>query len=774
MDREGSITDMNRSSQKLPRTHLSPLRITAIYVIFGGLWIILSSQWASSQAAAPESFLHLEIVKGLLYIVLTAALLWFLCRSWSRQLKKAAEAQHQTQVRYEAYVKNSPISITVMDRQGQILEANAATEKLTGYSRGELQGMDIFALDATVGQDETRRVFSEIFETGQAVRERILQRKDGTHIDVKVDGVRFEGEQAICFARDITERIQHERKLLMLNAMLRAIRRVNKAIIEATEIEDLIQKICDVLVQDRDFKHAWIALMGKDDRPVHYCDAPKLKDAAKLKAFLNEGKLEACLSETRSEDGLVVAQEPRSQCPDFPIMRGLEDCALLGMHFKYDDMDGYIAMMANPEIVDDEEEISLFREVCGDLQYALHTIGVESEKTQALADLIEAKQAAEDANRAKDDFLAVMSHELRTPLNPIIGFSEMLTETIRSEPEKTYVDTILKAGNRQLELIDDILQYMQLHRSKVKMSPVNFRLFDLCKSVIRDASANSSKLDLRLTRGAHGKAISKDLEVVSDPQALRSILDNLINNACKYTKKGQVQLDLSEVSDAPGEWIFTVEDTGIGIEPDIREKLFEAFSQADSSYTRRHEGIGLGLAICKELVGLLNGGITVESTPGQGSTFTVRLPLDAPSDAARAALTPTENKARVPHARFDRAVHVLAVDDQPDNLFVLDKMLTRAGGQVTRAGDGAVAVELCREHEYDIILMDLAMPVMNGMEASQAIRAGSSNAKTPIIAVTADASPEIQKPCEKADIQAILTKPIQAGELIELIQKHLR
>ena len=207
---------MNRSSQKPPRAHLSPLRITAIYAIVGGLWIIFGSRWASSQAAAPESFLHLEIVKGLLYIALTAVLLWFLCRSWSRQLKKTAEAQHQTQVRYEAYVKNSPISITVVDRQGKILEANAATEKLTGYPCGELQGMHIFDLDATVDKDETARVFSEIFEKGQAVRERIIQRKDGTHIDVKVEGVRFEGEKAILTkpvkARDLVDMIKkHQR-----------------------------------------------------------------------------------------------------------------------------------------------------------------------------------------------------------------------------------------------------------------------------------------------------------------------------------------------------------------------------------------------------------------------------------------------------------------------------------------------------------------------------------------------------------------------------------
>lgn len=752
---------MNRTLQKLPRTRLSSARIIAIYVIVGGLWIILSSRWASVQAAEPEFFLHLEIAKGLLYIACTAALLWFLCRSWLRQLTEAVIAQHSAQVRYEAYVKNSPISIMVVDRQGKILEANAATERLTGYSCEELPNMCVFDLGSTDSRDETARVFSEIFENGQAAQEHVVLRKDGTSIDVKVDGVRFEGDHALCFSLDITERIQHERKLLMLNAMLRAIRRVNQAIVEATEVEALIQKICQVLVQDRDFKHAWIALMGEDGRPVHYCDAPNLADAAKLKAFLDEGKLEACLAETRREDGLVVAKDPHSQCPDFPIMQGLEDCALLGMHFKYDQKDGYIAMMANPEIVENEEEISLFREVCGDLQYALHMIGMEREKIQALADLIEAKQAAEDANRAKDDFLAVMSHELRTPLNPIIGFSELLIETTRSEPEKTYVETIFKAGNRQLELIDEILHYMRLHRGNVKMTTENFRLFDLCESVMHDASVNSSNLKLRLANGTHGKAVSKNLEVLSDLQALRGILDNLVNNACKYTKEGHVQLDLSELDGEPREFIFTVTDTGMGIAPDIQDKLFEAFSQADSSYTRRHEGVGLGLAISKKLVELLHGEISVESTPGQGSAFTVRLPLTSPSTIAQLPAI-GEKQLRAPQSRFDQAPRVLAVDDKPDNLFVLDKMLTRAGGQVTLAEDGAVAVALCKEHCYDVILMDLAMPVMNGLEASQAIRSCGSNTKTPIIAVTADGSTEVEAPCGEAGMQAILTKPIKA------------
>ena len=653
------------------KTRLSPARIAGVYALVGGLWIILSSAWAAKQTAAPDALLYFEIGKGLFYVAFTSAMLWWLCRSWSRQVEKAVAERESTQHKYAAYIENS--------------------------------------------------------------------------------------------------HIQYERKLLMLNAMLRAIRRVNKAIVETTEVEELIRKICEVLVQDRDFKHAWIALLEPDGRPAYYCDAPKLADADKLKAFLDEGKLDECLSETRTEDGLVVARDPHTQCPDFPIMKGLEDCALLGMHFKYDHQDGYIVLMANPEVVDDEDEISLFREVCGDLQYALHTIRVESEKTQALDALIEAKRSAEDANRAKDDFLAVMSHEMRTPLNPIIGFSEMLLEDIQTEPEKSYARTILDAGNRQLELVDDILHYTRLHRGNVKPSPENFRLRELCQVVIHDATTNAPDLELRLTDGAHGKPVPEELEVLSDAQMLRAILDNLVQNACKYTQEGHVRLDLSEARQSPGEFVFTVEDSGIGIAPETINKLFEAFSQADSSYTRRHEGVGLGLAICKELALLLNGGITVESTPGVGSTFTVRLPLEARLETETA---PKKENPKAGAIQFDRPLEVLAVDDKPDNLFVLEKMLARSGGRFSNAENGAAAVELCKDKAYDVILMDLAMPVMNGMDATEAIRAKGLNIQTPIIAVTADATAEAQARCEKVGMQALLTKPIQMRELVETIQQH--
>lgn len=763
---------MSRSLQKNLKTKLTPARITAIYVLVGGLWIILSSYWALSQSAAPQELLHFEIGKGLFYVAFTAGLLWWLCRSWVRQITHAVAEQEGAQSRYATYIKSSPIAIGVIDTQGRILETNLANEKLTGYSCEELETMTIFDLDRTQSPEETAQVFAELFEKGSAMQKRVILRKDGTHLDVKVDGVRLGEDKAICFSRDITERIQYERKLVMLNAMLRAIRRVNQAIVEEKEAETLIQKICDVLVEDRDFKHAWVALLDADGHPDYYCDAPKLPDAHKLEAFLNEGKLESCLAGKRAEDGLVVARDPRVQCPAFPVMEGLEDCALLGMRFDYDHRVGYIALMAKREILDDEEEISLFREVCGDLQYALHTIRIEREKTEAMQAMVQAKREAEDANRAKDDFLAVMSHEMRTPLNPIIGFAEMLLEDIETEPEKGYVRTILEAGNRQLELVDAILHYMRLHRGNVQLSPENFGLHDLCEGVIHDASTNAPELKLRLTEGAHGKPVAKELEVVSDAQMIRSVLDNLIGNACKYTSHGHVYLDLSEAAETPGEFILTVEDSGIGIDSKTIDKLFEAFSQADSSYTRRHEGVGLGLAICKKLVDLLNGRIVVESTLGEGSRFSVRLPLVAKHSPDGAAAA--KKSAKRTTVQFDYPVEVLAVDDKPDNLFVIEKMLTRSGGgRFSPAENGAIAVELCKEHKYDVILMDLAMPVMNGLEATEAIRAKGLNMETPIIAVTADATAEARTRCRQVGMQCLLTKPIQMRELIENIRQHI-
>jgi PAS domain S-box-containing protein len=385
--------------------------------------------------------------------------------------------------------------------------------------------------------------------------------------------------------------------------------------------------------------------------------------------------------------------------------------------------------------------------------------------------LITAKDEAEAANQAKDEFLAVMSHEMRTPLNPIIGFSEILLDSIDTEPERSQLKTILSAGKRQLHLIDDILDYMRISRGTVEVSLENFSLYDLCQAAINDAEFIAHGLELNFEVGSSGLAVEKELLVETDMLIVRRILDNLLNNACKYTRQGSVTLDLSRKAAQTDRFLLKVSDTGIGMSEEVQQSIFKPFSQADSSYTRIHGGIGLGLAICLKLVQQLKGEISVVSKQGQGSCFTVELPLKM--IRAHTPVSTHEKNATAPLGSLQEKCHALVVDDQPDNRLIMNALLTRFGATISEAPDGQKAVELCQKESYDLILMDLAMPVLNGFDATRSIRKDSQNRATPIIAITADASPNTQERCKRAGMNTYINKPVHAKQLLQEIERLL-
>ena len=389
---------------------------------------------------------------------------------------------------------------------------------------------------------------------------------------------------------------------------------------------------------------------------------------------------------------------------------------------------------------------------------------------EAQEDLIKAKDAAEAGSRAKDEFLAVMSHEMRTPLNPIIGFADILRQSIHTEPEIEYIDTIINAANRQLCLIDDILEYMRINGGKVAPSPEPFNLTDLCELAVSDAQAFAAPLNLNFE--APERNGPDDFNVESDLMMLRRILDNLINNACKYTHDGSITVSLKQSTTEEDTFILAVSDTGIGIDAQSQQMLFDAFSQADSSYTRKHEGLGLGLAICKKLLTILGGTIEVESAIGIGSTFTVSLPLKKMKveTIERCHLVASNNQKDV----FDQPCKVLVVDDQSDNRLIARAYIESFGGHVTDVANGKEAVDRCREQAFDVILMDLAMPIMDGKEATSHIRSTENpNQHTPIIAVTADVTPKVQDACIAAGMQHYLSKPINAHDLFQSINEYM-
>ncbi|WP_233246155.1 ATP-binding protein [Coraliomargarita sinensis] len=756
------------------KTKLTANRIVFIYFVVGSAWIILSTLWLSQEVAESSTIIAIEALKGLAYIVVTTALLWLLCRSWSYQVAEALSKYERSQTQYELYVKNSPISIAVIDRKGKYLEVNEATEKLTGYSFEELQKMSIFEIDATDSKEGTAAVFGEIFTDNYATRDRVIRCKDGSKKIIRVDGVRHMEDRAICFSRDITDRKQNEHKLLMLNAMLRAIRRINKAIVGTPDIDQLIRKICEILIEDREFEHAWIALLDENGKPTHYHDAPELKDAGKLKAFLQAGQLPKCIENTKTKDGLILAAKPIEQCPDFPVMEGLEDCALLGVEFSYANHFGYIALMTSQAAIQDEEEIDLFREVAEDLRFALHSIRAETERKRATEDLLIAKRAAENANRAKDEFLSVMSHELRTPLNPIMGHTSLLQEQIDDPESLDSLQQINRSSEQLLALIEDILFFSQLQDGSKTYQTLPFDLLECSQLALKRSRKQCPKQTIEFENGTDGyDAIPAGTMVAGDCDHIRRIVGELLTNACKYTHEGSIHLRIGQrdLGDGTIEALFEVEDSGIGIEEAVLEKLFDAFTQVDSSHTRRYEGIGLGLAICRKIADISGGSLTAESQPGVGSCFRFRCPLQKVEPAANSGeKTPGTQQAEAPSTG-----KVLLVEDSSSNALVAQTMLTRWRLKVDLAEHGEAAVEMSRKEKYDLILMDLSMPVMNGFDATQAIReSDSENRETPIIGLTAHVSPDAKEECLKTGMAAFIAKPIRMQTFKDCISEFVR
>lgn len=389
------------------------------------------------------------------------------------------------------------------------------------------------------------------------------------------------------------------------------------------------------------------------------------------------------------------------------------------------------------------------------------TSELEKARDQALAEHDAAERArsvAVAANETKSRFLAVVSHELRTPLNGVMGVLQLLDDGRLSEVQRRHLATAAASGETLIALVDAILEYARLEASAETLETRDFRLDQLIETAA----------DLMRPQ-AFGKGLSFDLDcdatigtsVHGDPVRLNRILLNLIGNAIKFTPSGGISLSATAERRSDDTLLrVVVRDTGIGIAPDMHERIFEDFVQADDSIARRFGGTGLGLAIARRLTRLMRGELTVESTPGQGSVFTLLVPLrDAASGIAQGAIAPPS-----------RQRHVLLVDDDPVNCEVGEAILNRLGHLCAIARNGAEAVALARDQAFDVILMDLHMPDMDGVEAAARIRQLSLQPMPRIIVVTADVSRSTRERLAAAGIARVVSKPILINALREAIE----
>ncbi len=390
------------------------------------------------------------------------------------------------------------------------------------------------------------------------------------------------------------------------------------------------------------------------------------------------------------------------------------------------------------------------------------------------AELVEAKVAADAANRAKSAFLANMSHELRTPMNGVMGMLELASRRMIDPKGLDQLGKAKGAADRLLALLNDILDISKIEAERMVLEDHPLQLgsvLDHLSSVLGHKAAEKGltlAIDLPDALGR--------LPLQGDPLRLGQILLNLAGNAIKFTDHGSVTLRVRADTETPEavQVRFEIIDTGIGIDPAAQARLFTAFEQADSSMTRQYGGTGLGLAISKRLAHLMGGEIGVHSTPGTGSTFwfTVRLARRAEHAAPPAPTSGTEDAETRLRRNFAGA-RILLVEDEPVSREVARSVLDDAGLSVDLAEDGQQALDLARQNRYDLILMDMQMPNLNGVDATKAIRAESLNRATPILAMTANAFDEDRQACLEAGMNEHITKPVDPDRLHETLLKWL-
>ncbi len=676
-----------------------------------------------------------------------------------------ARAIQESETRLRLTIDTALDAVINADSAGIITGWNAQAERIFGRSRAEVVGQ---ALDTMIIPEAYREMhrngLAHYLKTGEGPvlnrrREVAALRRDGTEFPIELAIVPMQWDTGVSFSafvRDITQQKQAEEMLAHRVRLAAMGTEVGVALTQKGGLRDVLQLCTETMVRHLDAAFARIWTLDEDGKILELQASAGLEtdlDGPQQRIPVGSFKIGLIAEERRPYLTNSVWDDPRIADKEWAKREGLTSFAGHPLIVE-DQLLGVMAMYARHSLTDATLQA---------LASVADGIALGIERKQSEEELLRAKDDAEAASRTKSQFLANMSHELRTPMNAILGYSEMLQEEAEEKGLEDFTPDLQKiqnAGKHLLALINDILDLSKIEAGKMELYVEDFDIREVVNDVAATVQTLIAKKDNRLVVHVPDDAG----RMTADLTKVRQSLFNLLSNAAKFTENGQITLDVQQDGN---DWLFTVRDTGIGITAEQMSGLFEAFAQADASTTRKYGGTGLGLAITRRFCRMMGGDATVESTPGQGSAFTIRLPASAPTAETLEgvqALLPSEDPVAAGLGDV-----VLVIDDDPAARDLMRRFLIREGFRPETAASGEEGLRLAQALHPVVITLDVMMPGMDGWTVLQQLKVDTRTQDIPVIMLTMVDDKNIGFALGATDY---LTKPVDRNRLAAILGRY--